>query len=68
MTRFRCMARSNRPSAIMPQIDKSKIESASNDFPLPSSFTPSYGTAGFRAEASLLPSTVFRCGLLSAIR
>jgi phosphoacetylglucosamine mutase len=31
-------------------------------------FKPSYGTAGFRAEASLLPSTVFRCGLLIGLR
>jgi len=30
--------------------------------------TPDYGTAGFRAEASLLASTVLRCGLLAAAR
>ncbi len=29
-------------------------------YPKPSSYSPSYGTAGFRTEASLLPSTVFR--------
>ena len=29
---------------------------------------PSYGTAGFRAKAHLLPSTVFRCGGLIALR
>lgn len=27
-----------------------------------------YGTAGFRAEASTLPSTVFRTGVLAALR
>lgn len=29
---------------------------------------PSYGTAGFRAKAHLLPSTVFRCGGVIALR
>lgn len=28
----------------------------------------SYGTAGFRADASLLQSTVFRVGILAALR
>lgn len=28
----------------------------------------SYGTAGFRADASLLESTVFRVGILAALR
>lgn len=28
----------------------------------------SYGTAGFRADASLLPSTVYRVGILAALR
>eukprot|EP00241_Pyramimonas_parkeae_P016370 CAMPEP_0114290492 /NCGR_PEP_ID=MMETSP0059-20121206/7963_1 /TAXON_ID=36894 /ORGANISM="Pyramimonas parkeae, Strain CCMP726" /LENGTH=526 /DNA_ID=CAMNT_0001411889 /DNA_START=17 /DNA_END=1598 /DNA_ORIENTATION=+ len=28
----------------------------------------SYGTAGFRAKADALPSTVFRCGVLAALR
>lgn len=31
-------------------------------------FKPSYGTAGFRAAASLLDSTLFRCGLLAGLR
>ncbi len=28
----------------------------------------SYGTAGFRTDAALLPSTVFRMGVLAALR
>ena len=35
---------------------------ASRAYPKPANFKPDYGTAGFRAEASLLASTVFRCG------
>lgn len=34
----------------------------------PDQFKPDYGTAGFRAKASLLSSTVFRCGILMALR
>ncbi|KAL3138406.1 hypothetical protein ABBQ32_006202 [Trebouxia sp. C0010 RCD-2024] len=37
-------------------------------YPKPSDFHPSYGTAGFRAVADRLPSTVYRCGLLMAAR
>ena len=33
---------------------------ASGSYPKPKDFKPSYGTAGFRAVASLLPSTIFR--------
>jgi len=44
------------------------IPSASSSYPKPKHFQPSYGTAGFRCEASLLASTVFRCGLLTAAR
>lgn len=40
----------------------------SKSYPKPSNFKPSYGTAGFRSAAELLPSTVFRCGILMAIR
>lgn len=36
------------------------IRVAAEAYAKPASFRPSYGTAGFRAEASLLPSTVFR--------
>lgn len=34
----------------------------------PTSFSPSYGTAGFRANAKLLDSTVMRCGVVTALR
>jgi phosphoacetylglucosamine mutase len=44
------------------------IAQASSRFTLPAGFKPSYGTAGFRAEASLLESTLFRVGLLTAAR
>lgn len=37
-------------------------------YPKPSGYKPDYGTAGFRTEASLLPSTVFRCAVLMAAR
>lgn len=48
--------------------DTQKIVHASSKHPKPISFTPTYGTAGFRAKADLLASTVFRCGLLTAAR
>lgn len=44
------------------------ILEASSLRPKPESFNPSYGTAGFRSKAHLLSSTVFRCGLLMALR
>ncbi|ONK57478.1 uncharacterized protein A4U43_C09F920 [Asparagus officinalis] len=46
---------------------QSILESASR-FPLPQGLRFSYGTAGFRAEASVLASTVFRSGILAALR
>lgn len=45
-----------------------KILEAAAKRPKPESFSPSYGTAGFRAKADLLSSTVFRCGILMAMR
>ena len=36
------------------------VSAASAAFRKPAAFVPSYGTAGFRAEASLLDSTLFR--------
>ena len=36
------------------------VSAASATFRKPASFVPSYGTAGFRDEASLLDSTLFR--------
>jgi phosphoacetylglucosamine mutase len=44
------------------------LQEAISAHPPPVGFVPSYGTAGFRADAALLPSTVFRCGLLTAAR
>ncbi|GJX58357.1 phosphoacetylglucosamine mutase [Tanacetum coccineum] len=43
------------------------LQSASN-FPPPKVIKVSYGTAGFRADASILKSTVFRIGILAALR
>ncbi|XP_043715608.1 phosphoacetylglucosamine mutase isoform X1 [Telopea speciosissima] len=43
------------------------LESASR-FPKPQGVKLSYGTAGFRADASILSSTVFRVGILAALR
>ncbi|KAL3648632.1 hypothetical protein CASFOL_005035 [Castilleja foliolosa] len=43
------------------------LESSSR-FPPPPGVRFSYGTSGFRADASLLESTVFRVGILAAIR
>ncbi|KAJ0724768.1 putative phosphoacetylglucosamine mutase [Helianthus annuus] len=43
------------------------VQSASR-FPPPQGIKLSYGTAGFRADASILQSTVFRIGILAALR
>lgn len=40
----------------------------SNQCLLPAGAKFSYGTSGFRADASLLESTVFRVGILAALR
>ncbi|XP_010540770.1 PREDICTED: phosphoacetylglucosamine mutase [Tarenaya hassleriana] len=37
-------------------------------FPLPKGVKLSYGTAGFRADATVLESTVYRVGILAAVR
>lgn len=37
-------------------------------FPTPQGVRLSYGTSGFRADASILQSTVFRVGILAALR
>jgi len=39
-----------------------------NKWTRPDGFKPKYGAAGFRAEGHLLHSTMFRCGILMAIR
>ncbi|PSC72140.1 phosphoacetylglucosamine mutase [Micractinium conductrix] len=44
------------------------VEAASARYPLAKGFRPSYGTAGFRALAELLDSTMFRCGIMMAAR
>ena len=43
------------------------VRDAAQQYPKPAEFTPSYGTAGFRAKAELLTSTVFRWIACSAI-
>ncbi|CAI0401615.1 unnamed protein product [Linum tenue] len=47
---------------------KSLILSSSSQFPPPQGVKLSYGTSGFRADASILQSTVFRVGILAALR
>lgn len=47
---------------------KSLILNSSSQYPLPQGVKLSYGTAGFRADASILESTVFRVGILAALR
>ncbi|CAK7356207.1 unnamed protein product [Dovyalis caffra] len=47
---------------------KSLILNSSSQYPLPQGVKLSYGTSGFRADASILESTAFRVGILSALR
>lgn len=54
-------------SALPPAWERQLLKQA-EAFPKPSGFKPDYGTAGFRTEASLLSSTVFRCAVLMAAR
>ncbi|XP_013729922.2 phosphoacetylglucosamine mutase-like [Brassica napus] len=52
-------------------MDETQIASllkSSDLFPLPQSLKLSYGTAGFRGDATLLASTVYRVGILSSLR
>ncbi len=45
------------------------IVEASRAFPgPPANYVPRYGTAGYRAEAGVLHSTMFRCGIMMALR
>lgn len=46
----------------------SLILKSSSHFPPPPGVKLSYGTAGFRADASILQSTVYRVGILAALR
>lgn len=66
--RFGAVVHSNQLIFIEMPLDLSHITSEAHRFSKPESFIPTYGTAGFRAEASLLSSTVYRCGLLVAAR
>lgn len=52
----------------MNQEQKSTLLRSASQFPLPPGAKFSYGTSGFRANASLLESTVFRVGILAALR
>ncbi|KAH6774019.1 phosphoglucosamine mutase-like protein [Perilla frutescens var. frutescens] len=52
----------------MNQEQQSLLFRSASRFPLPPGAKFSYGTSGFRANASLLESTVFRVGILAALR
>ncbi|CAA0806675.1 Phosphoacetylglucosamine mutase [Striga hermonthica] len=52
----------------MNQLQKSILLESSSRFPPPPGVKFSYGTSGFRADASLLESTVYRVGILAALR
>ncbi|KAK9904678.1 hypothetical protein WJX75_000481 [Coccomyxa subellipsoidea] len=49
-------------------MDLGTLKESCSQYSNPGNVKLTYGTAGFRAEASLLPSTVYRCGLLMAMR
>ncbi|OWM64099.1 hypothetical protein CDL15_Pgr018670 [Punica granatum] len=52
----------------MDEEQKSVLLKSSSQFPIPPDVKFSYGTSGFRADALLLESTVFRAGILAALR
>ncbi|KAK9927851.1 hypothetical protein M0R45_025017 [Rubus argutus] len=52
----------------MNEDQRSLLLSSSSRFPPPQGVKLSYGTAGFRADASILQSTVYRVGILAALR
>ncbi|KAG7555658.1 Alpha-D-phosphohexomutase C-terminal [Arabidopsis suecica] len=52
----------------MDEIQIASLRKSSELFPIPQSVKLSYGTAGFRGDAKLLESTVYRVGILSALR
>ncbi|KAL4584130.1 hypothetical protein LXL04_008720 [Taraxacum kok-saghyz] len=52
----------------MNEKQRSILLQSSTHFPPPKGTKLSYGTAGFRADASILQSTVFRIGILAALR
>ncbi|PQQ13041.1 phosphoacetylglucosamine mutase isoform X1 [Prunus yedoensis var. nudiflora] len=52
----------------MNEDQRSLFLSSSSHFPPPQGVKLSYGTSGFRADASILQSTVYRVGILAALR
>ncbi|KNA04449.1 hypothetical protein SOVF_199640, partial [Spinacia oleracea] len=52
----------------MNQEQSSLVLQSSSNFSPPEGVKLSYGTAGFRADATLLKSTVYRVGILAALR
>jgi phosphoacetylglucosamine mutase len=57
-----------RGTGAMSSLDAGAVTEANSSYPKPPDFQPSYGTAGFRARATVLASTLFRCGLFAAAR
>ncbi|KAJ9707108.1 hypothetical protein PVL29_002203 [Vitis rotundifolia] len=52
----------------MNEEQRSLLLKSSSRFPPPQGVKLTYGTAGFRADASILESTVYRVGILAALR
>uniref|UniRef100_A0A2N9I0H4 Alpha-D-phosphohexomutase alpha/beta/alpha domain-containing protein n=1 Tax=Fagus sylvatica TaxID=28930 RepID=A0A2N9I0H4_FAGSY len=52
----------------MKEEQRSLLLTSSARFPPPQGVRLSYGTAGFRADAGLLQSTLYRMGILAALR
>ncbi|WJX60549.1 phosphoacetylglucosamine mutase [Trifolium repens] len=52
----------------MNELQKSLILESSSRFLIPQGVKVSYGTAGFREDASILSSTVYRVGIVAALR
>lgn len=70
-----CVSNSSGPSAIsmlqhsgMAVADRDHLAEEASLFAVPPGLNFSYGTAGFRGDAGNLISTVFRCGVLAALR
>ncbi|KAG0609605.1 hypothetical protein M758_7G000100 [Ceratodon purpureus] len=62
----RCLPMATPPP--IPLLDTASLRQAALRFPPPAGVKFSYGTAGFRTDAALLPSTIFRMGVLAALR
>jgi phosphoacetylglucosamine mutase len=52
----------------MSLLNKADLRQLSSKYQKPPNYQPHYGTAGFRARAGLLESTLFRCGVLAGLR